>query len=45
MKLVLLDLLIAAMFIGAAVFFFYKAYQMNKAKKEEKDDRHKNDKY
>ena len=45
MELVILDLLIAAIFIGGAVFFFYKAYQMNKAKKEEKDNQNKSDKY
>ena len=43
MYLVILDLLIAALFIGAAGFFFYRAYQMSKAKKAEKEDQYKND--
>ena len=35
--LVLLDLLVAAMFLGMAVFFFMNAIRLSKKKKEQKE--------
>jgi len=35
--LVLLDLLVAAMFLGLAVFFFMNAIRISKKKKEQKE--------
>ncbi|MBR6967399.1 MAG: hypothetical protein IKH78_02600 [Ruminococcus sp.] len=45
MDLVILDLLIAALFIAGAVVCFYRAFQMSKAKKAEKEKQQGKDKY
>ena len=43
--IVLLDLLVAAMFLGLAVFFFMNAVRLSKKKREQKEMSDDNERY